>query len=315
MPESYEESRINELRKYDILDTLNETEYDDITRLASIICEVPIAIISFVDVERQWFKAKKGLDVSETAREHSFCTHALPEPYKMMIVEDSRLDDRFKNNPYVTGAPDVVFYAGMPLVTNNGYALGSVCIIDTKPRKLTDMQVDALKALSRQVMTLLEARRINHELLDAKKQMENQNATLDKTARRLELAMSSGKLGSYELDIDTGIMYASAQCRKNFGYSESQVFNLPELFNAIQPEFHKYVQAAIEESLQTGDKYDVEYCIKLPTGEERWIHALGSPVYREDGTPLHMTGITSDITARKDFTENLNGWSQSVPKK
>jgi len=305
MPLSLEENRINELRKYDILDTLNETEYDDITRLASIICEVPIAIISFVDVDRQWFKAKKGLDVTETAREHSFCTHAIPEPYKIMIVEDSRLDDRFKNNPYVTGAPDVVFYAGMPLVTSNGYALGSVCIIDTKPRTLTEHQIDALKALSRQVMTLLDARRINNELLEAKKQMEIQNDTLNRTARRLELAMSAGKLGSYELDIDSGMMYSSAQCRKNFGRTATEDFNLKELFSSIMPEFHEYVQAAIATSIQTGEKYDVEYRIKLSTGEERWMHALGIPVYKEDGSPLHMTGITSDITVRKDFTTEL----------
>jgi len=305
MPESPEHNRLIELIKYDILDSLNEVEYDDITRLASIICDVPIAIISFVDKERQWFKSTQGLDIRETTREYSFCSHAIPEPDKIMIVPDSRLDERFKNNPYVTGKPDVVFYAGMPLVTTNGYALGSVCVIDTKPRVLTDMQINALKALSRQVMTLLDARRVNHDLERAKKLLENQNAILNKTTGRLELAMSAGKLGSYELNINTGIMYASGQCRRNFGRNATEDFNLPELFSAIKPEFHEYVQGAIATSIQSGEKYEVEYKIQLPTGEERWIHALGIPVYKEDGSPLHMTGITSDITVRKDFTTEL----------
>ncbi|ALM50606.1 hypothetical protein AMR72_17995 [Flavobacterium psychrophilum] len=167
-----EQSRIEELRKYDILDTLSETEYEDITKLASIICNAPIALISFVDTDRQWFKSRLGLGLPETPREYSFCSHAIMEPDKIMIVEDSRLDVRFKDNPYVTGDPDIVFYAGMPLVTSNGYSLGTVCVIDTQPRVLTDIQIDALQSLSRQVMTLLNARKVNAELLEAKKQME-----------------------------------------------------------------------------------------------------------------------------------------------
>lgn len=167
-----EESRITELKKYDILDTLSETEYEDITKLASIICNAPVALISFVDSDRQWFKSKHGTDMTETPREFSFCAHAIMEPDTIMIVEDSRLDVRFKDNPYVTGEPDIVFYAGMPLVTNSGHSLGTVCVLDTEPRVLTAIQIDALQSLSRQVMTLLNARKVNYELLDAKKQME-----------------------------------------------------------------------------------------------------------------------------------------------
>jgi signal transduction histidine kinase len=169
---NYEESRIEELRKYDILDTLTETEYEDITKLASILCNAPVALISFVDSDRQWFKSAHGIDISETPREFSFCAHAIMEPDTIMIVEDSRLDVRFKDNPYVTGEPDIVFYAGMPLVTTNGHSLGTVCVLDTEPRVLNATQIEALESLSRQVMTLLNARKVNFELHAAKKQME-----------------------------------------------------------------------------------------------------------------------------------------------
>ncbi|MFP9114096.1 GAF domain-containing protein [Flavobacterium sp. RHBU_3] len=170
LSEEYDDKRIKELRKYGILDTLPEQAYDDMTRLAAIICNAPIAIISLVDKDRQWFKSIKGLDAEETHRQHSFCSHAIVTPDQPFIVEDSRLDDRFKDNPLVTGAPNIVFYAGIPLKSENGYGLGSFCIIDTVPRHLSDEQIEALQILARQVMLLLEMRKKTAEL-DIKTEM------------------------------------------------------------------------------------------------------------------------------------------------
>lgn len=174
-----ENKRMKELRSYDILDSLTEKDYDDVTTLASVICDVPIALVSFVDKDRQWFKANHGLPVSETHRQHSFCSHAILTPGEPFIVEDSRLDDRFKDNPYVTGNPNIVFYAGIPLVTDSGHGLGSFCIIDDKPRVLTERQMEALKILAAQVMNLLENRKKNTTLTLEKELLEIKTKNLD----------------------------------------------------------------------------------------------------------------------------------------
>ncbi|TRW25935.1 GAF domain-containing protein [Flavobacterium zepuense] len=181
-----ERERLLNLRSFGILDTFSETDYDDITKMASIICEAPIALISFVDQDRQWFKSARGLSVSETAREHSFCSHAIQTKHQPFIVEDSRIDIRFKDNPLVTGDPNIVFYAGIPLVSDDGFGLGTVCIIDTKPRVLTSDQLDALQILSRQTITLLNLRKTNKRLAQATKELEHKNFELDVYGKGLE---------------------------------------------------------------------------------------------------------------------------------
>ncbi|MEO5889290.1 MAG: ATP-binding protein [Ferruginibacter sp.] len=159
-----EADRITELQSYDILDSLTEQEYEEITKLASVICDVPIALISFVDKDRQWFKSHLGLHGEETLREYSFCAHAIKNGTQPFIIEDSRLDNRTKDNPLVTGDPKIVFYAGIPLVNENGYGLGTVCVIDTKPRILSEKQLASLKILSEQVIRLLHLRKKNIQL-------------------------------------------------------------------------------------------------------------------------------------------------------
>ncbi|MFP9100065.1 ATP-binding protein [Flavobacterium sp. RHBU_24] len=180
MSPAEEKNRLKELRSFDILDTLTEKDYEDITTLASIICDVPIALISLVDSDRQWFKSHRGLPIDETHRQYSFCSHAILTPDKPFIVEDSRLDDRFKDNPYVTGSPNIVFYAGIPLVSESGYGMGTVCIIDDKPHTLTPGQVNALQILAGQVMHLLELRKANLELGIRREMLEIKNKNLDK---------------------------------------------------------------------------------------------------------------------------------------
>lgn len=161
-----ETKRIAALKHYQILDSSPEAAYDDIVAIAAYITGSPIAAISLIDVDRQWFKAKIGLTRVATPREQAFCAHTILQT-EVMEVQDTAADTRFSKNPLVTGEPHIRFYAGAPLVTPDGHALGSLCIIDQNPRKLSAEQKDALKKLARLVMNNLELRLVSAELAEA----------------------------------------------------------------------------------------------------------------------------------------------------
>ena len=181
IPEN-ENFRLKALKDYSILDTLAEVEYDDITQLASQICGTPISSISLIDEKRQWFKSKVGINASETSREDAFCAHTIIEPNKILTVKDSTKDIRFFDNPLVVNEPHVVFYAGVPLVSPDGMALGTLCVMDNKPKELDDLQLKTLKALSNQVVSLFELRKSKMLLEKFSKDLENRNSELEKFA-------------------------------------------------------------------------------------------------------------------------------------
>ncbi|MEP7230786.1 MAG: GAF domain-containing sensor histidine kinase [Ginsengibacter sp.] len=177
-----EVARLEALKEYNILDTLSEQDYEDITLLAATICKTPVSLITFIDEDRQWFKSHHGTSETETKREYAFCAHALNSPKEALVIEDSRQDERFANNPLVTNDPYVIFYTGMPLVNPDGYALGTLCVIDHKPRKLSAEQIKALEILSKQVVTLLEMRKSNIALQKTKEELETRNKELEQFA-------------------------------------------------------------------------------------------------------------------------------------
>lgn len=151
-------ARLETLRQYQVLDTDSEDVFDDLTRLAAYICDTPTALISLIDVNRQWFKARVGVQARETPRNISFCGHAIVHK-GCFIIEDALFDERFADNPLVINEPFVRFYAGMPLLSPEGFAIGTLCVMDRKPRQLDEKQIKALEMLANQVMSQFDLRR------------------------------------------------------------------------------------------------------------------------------------------------------------
>ncbi len=186
--------RLAKLQDYSILDTLPEPAYDDITQLAAYICQAPTALITLVDADRQWFKAKTGIGVSETPRDIAFCDHTIQQT-GTLIVEDAAHHPRFFDNALVTGPPFIRFYAGHPLTTPDGYRLGALCILDYQPRKVTPQQIEALQVLSRQVMAQMELGRQSQQLAQINSSLERRvkerTASLSTSLHRLLKAQSA----------------------------------------------------------------------------------------------------------------------------
>jgi signal transduction histidine kinase/FixJ family two-component response regulator len=203
-----ESERLHELLSLEILDTGHESQFDEIVQLASHICEAPISLVTLVDESRQWFKARVGLNVADTSRNASFCAHTILQD-DAFVVEDATADDRFHDNPLVTGDPHIRFYAGFPLKTSRGHNIGSLCVIDTRKRELTEAQRTALQLLSRQVIKELELRKANREL-----QRKNQ---------MLQGFLSNIPLIAYRVDGDGTIRESVGSGLKALGFTTNQL--------------------------------------------------------------------------------------------
>ncbi len=291
-PAVYENHRLDALRNYSILDTLPEKDFDDITKMASEICDTPISLISLIDGERQWFKSRIGVDDAETAREHAFCSHAINTPHEVMIVPDSRRDKRFSDNPYVTGPSKVIFYAGVPLVNPDGYAVGTICIIDNKPRDLNESQVNALKSLSRHTISLFELRKKNL-LLD--KEREELRKALEFYRQSSEI----GKIGGWEFSCQTGELSWTNVTKDIHEVEHSYQ---PILQNAI--DFYKYgpsrdtIIGFVKNAIRYGQSFDAELQIITAKGNEKWVRSKGEVEFK-NGKCVRMYGIFQDIHQEK----------------
>ena len=286
-----ETQRLRALHAYKILDTLAEQAYDDLTYLAAQICDAPIALISLVDRDRQWFKSRVGLDAEETSRKVSFCAHAIHHPGELLEVEDALEDQRFAGNPLVTGDPHIRFYAGMPIVDAAGLALGTLCVIDRKPRVLKQAQRRSLKALSRQVMAQI---RLSSEL-----------AVSHNRSRYFESILESAGGIIYELDANGIFTYVNEYMVDVTGRQRETLLKTHFLELVIEEEragVHEHYQDAIRRRLP---ETTLEFRVRQQSGVIIWVSQSARLLYSADNRFERVIGLVKDITENKRLQRDL----------
>lgn len=244
--EPNEKARVQALQRYKILDTDPEKAFDDLTILAASICNTPVALISVIDSDRQWFKSKVGVDLSETPLDVSFCAVAIKQP-NLFVVPDASKDPRFSANPFVVSDPKVRFYAGAPYASSDGHPLGTLCVIDTVPRELTPSQEAALLALSRQVQAQFELRRNLIDLRAALGERDRAEAERDRTITELQNALDHVQRLS-------GLLPACSACKLDV--------TIPANPNAISGVVDGVMQIAREMKCADGNEYQIELALR-----------------------------------------------------
>jgi PAS domain S-box-containing protein len=279
-PTQNELERLKALREYDVLDTLPEQALDDITSLAAAICGAPIAMVSLVDENRQWFKSKVGIEATETTRDISFCGHAVQQR-ELFIVPDALTDERFADNPLVTGDPGIRFYAGAPLINPEGAALGALCVIDHVKRKLTSEQEQSLRVLARQVMTHLELRRQMHKLAESEE--------------RLRLVADNARVGLVIVDREHRYTYANNTYGEIMGISVSNIVgkSVPDLLPGI---YEDQIRLRLDRAF-SGERVTYELHKSAPDGDRHYLVRY-EPTFVGDVVTLVVVVVT-DISEHK----------------
>lgn len=301
-----EASRLDALRRYRILDTPPEPLFDDIASLAAQICKTPIALLTFIDSNRQWMKSRVGLNASELPRDISFCAHAVLRS-DFFVVEDTLADERFADNPLVTSDPHIRFYAAMPLVTRKGYALGTLCVADQVARKLCLDQNRALRQLARQVLSHLELRRQMSDLKRSLLRRKKIWRRLHKTQQRFDLVTRATNDAIWDLNLRThqirwseGIQGLLDDSADEMGSDESG------WYERIHPEDRGRVVSGIQAAIERKEHFwNDEYRIRRREG--RYIHVFCRAylIFNGKGEPARMIGAMMDVTRRKKAEEAL----------
>lgn len=295
-----ESNRLKELYSYDILDSPADQELSELAEIASVICDTPISLVTFVDEHRQWFKAAKGLNISETARKDSFCQHSFHQANEVFVVEDSLNDPRFADNALVVGDPNIRFYAGAPLETPNGHILGTLCVIDNKPRKISPAQKRALQLLAKKAMDFLNSRKLIAE----------QNGIIEFNASRLKKLTDHIPGIIYQLEMNS-------EGRLSFSFVSRRIMELdsaltpevlkndPEkLYSLIHPEDLENFQTSIRKSFQEASNWTHEFRIITKNNGMKWLLGTSNVERTSTGTVIWY-GNFIDTTSKKEYISTL----------
>ncbi len=303
--ETDETARLSALKAYGVLYTAPEAAFDDIVGLAARLCEAPTALISLVGEHEQWFKARVGLDACSTPRDLSFCDHAM-HGEDIMVVPDATLDPRFADNALVTGEPHIRFYAGAPLVSNDGHPLGSLCVIDSRPRAqgLTDLQAHALSVLAKQVMTQLELRKalITGQATGVK--LADSEARFQAIADSMpQMVWSTLPDGFHDYYNARWYEFTGVPAGSTDGEGWNGMFHADDQERARQRWTH---------SLETGEPYEIEYRLRRHDGVYRWTLGRANPIRDAEGRITRWFGTCTDIDDLKRAEQTKELVSQEL---
>lgn len=306
---SNESDRQVALERYNILDTLPEQEYDDLTQLAASICGTPIALISLIDRDRQWFKSRVGIDVSETPRDISFCAHAVAND-AILQVADALEDPRFADNPLVADDPHIRFYAGIPLRTSDNFTLGTLCVIDRQPRDLTSIQIQQLEALSRLVISQLELRRNN----EASKILVSVLETSKKVSMLQQAILDSVNFAIIATDLQGTIQSFNSGAELMLGYKATEIIEknltvfhdtreINERSQQLSAELNQTIEVGFEvltAKVKLGEVFEKDWTYICKNGDRLPVLLAITAIRNEQKEITGFLGVAKDITSQKE---------------
>ena len=302
MPEQ-EAKRLAALQRYNILDTPPEGAFDDLTWLASQICSTPIALITFLDEDRQWFKSRIGFDLAQTPRSLAFCAHTILQK-DLLMVEDATRDDRLADNPLLVSAPEFRFYAGVPLATSDGFNVGTLCVMDRNPRSLKPEQAEALKLLSRQVVAQLELRRHLVELAQSKEEHKRTEDRLRTSEAFYQTLVESLPQNIIRKDMQGRFTFANRKFCNLIGRTLSEILGKTD-FDLFPMEMAAKYHRDDLRVMSTLDSLDTIEAHRTPNGEKLFMHVVKTPLYDSLGRIIGIQGIFWDVSQRKRTEEAL----------
>ena len=294
-----ENKRLQELNSYNILGEAEQEDFDFLTRMAAEICGAEISIISLITDDKQWFLSHHGLETRETSKDYSFCAHAINTPHEPFIVEDSRKDDRFHDNPLVTGKPNFIFYAGIPLVNENNAALGSLCVIDESPRTISESQLESLRLLADQAIKLLENRRKT-------RQLEEKSRELKKKEELLEVTQSINKMGVWEMDLKSGKTIWSEGVYKIHEVDKSIDHTKVNGIEFYHPDDQPKIKEAIGHTIKTGEPFDITARFISANNKLKWVRATGK-LHQTEGEESILIGSFQDVSDLRESEQKFQG--------
>lgn len=301
--------RLAVLASLNLLDTQPEAEFDALVDIAQRLLDFPIALVSLVDDHRQWFKARCGLQASETSREVAFCAHAIHLD-DIMVVPDATLDPRFRDNPLVTGEPRIRFYAGMQIRVSPDEgqppaALGTLCVIDTKPRTLTASERMTLRQLAKLAETIIKGRKHVGDAVHYAEQQRADAARINLQHRQLGQAERMANLGSWRLTLDDGAYELSEQAYAIYGTAPGEKPTRDQVRKCFSPSDRALFDHVTMRAVRTGQPWDIEADFIDAKGVHKRVRSMGELEIGPDGKPVALVGVFQDISAKHELELTL----------